>query len=156
MNKKAQMISPDAYPQMLSRSQARLSQALRGADTAANAAHILKASAAPLREAVLRCVAELESAGQDHTMVSEKVHEIKGFADTAGLPAAARIAEGLCRYLERSEMAGAAPDGTVVGLHVSAIARAARIPDREAQTGATVAQELALLADRKLAELPSR
>lgn len=151
MTGKAQMISPDLYPQMLSGNQAaRFSQAMRDATESAN--RILKESAVPLREALLSYVAQMEAAGQDHALVSEKAHEIKGFADTAGLPAAARIAAGLCRYLERSEIAGIATDAAVVALHVSAIARAARSPDLEAQTGVTVAEELALLAERKFAE----
>jgi hypothetical protein len=154
MNNKAQMIAPDAYPQMLPRGQAaQFSQALRSADATARADRILAASAAPLREAVLAIVAELESAGPDPVLVSEKAHEIKGFADTAALPAAARIAEGLCRYLERCEMAGAAPDRAVMALHVSAIGRAARSPDLEAQAGEAVKRELALLAERKLAQI---
>jgi hypothetical protein len=157
MSGKAQMISPDLYPQMLPRGQAaRLSQVLRSADAAAMADNILQQSAAPLREAVLTHVAEMEAAGHDHALVSEKAHEIKGFADTAGLPAAARIAAGLCRYLERSEMARIPTDAAVVALHVSAIARAARSPDLEAQAGAAVADELALLAERKLAEAEKR
>ena len=157
MSGKAQMISPDLYPQMLSRNQAaRFSQAVRSPEAAANADRILKESAAPLREAVLTCVADMEAAGQDHALVSEKAHEIKGFADTAGLPAAAKIAAGLCRYLERSDIAGAATDAAVVALHVSAIARAARSPNLDAQTGGTVAEELAMLAERKLAEAEKR
>ena len=155
MSGKAQVISPDLYPQMLSRNQAaRFSQAVRSPEAAANAGRIFKESAAPLREAVLGCVAQLEQAGQDHALVSETAHEIKGFADTAGLPAAAKFAAGLCRYLERSEIAGAATDAAVITLYVSAIARAARSPELEAQAG-TVAEELALLAERKLAGWPS-
>jgi hypothetical protein len=153
MSGKAQMISPDAYPQMLSPSDAaRFSKTLRSADTAAGADRVLRQAAAPLQGAILEYVAVLEDVGHDLARLSETAHEIKGFADTAGLPAAARIAESLCRYMEQSEMAGILPDRAVVALHASAIARAARAPDLDAQLGETVARELATLAARKLAE----
>ena len=149
---KAQMISPDAYPQLLPPAQAaRFSKMLRSADTAADADRILKNAAAPLREAILTYVAELEAA-LDPSRISEKAHEIKGFADTAGLPATARIAAGLCRYMEQSDVAGDLPDKAVVALHVSAIGRAARALDLDGQMGETVAGELAKLAAQKLAE----
>ena len=153
MSGKAQMISPEAYPQMLTQGQAaQFSRTLRSAEAAAGAERILKEAATPLRDAILEYVAVLEDVGQDMARLSETAHEIKGVADTAGLPATARLAEGLCRYMELSERAGILPDKTVVALHASAIGRAARAPDLEAHIGETVAHELALLAARKLAE----
>jgi chemotaxis protein histidine kinase CheA len=157
MNKKAQMIPADAYPQMVSKAQAQLfSKTLRSAVTQVKAVRIIEDSADSLREALLVYVAELEAAGQDLALISEKAHEIKGFADTAGLHACARISEGLCRYLEDSENAHAAPDAMVLMLHVSAIGRAARATDLEAQMSDAVSKELATLSARKLAEVKKR
>jgi hypothetical protein len=155
--KKAQMISPDAYPQMVSKGQAKLlSQSLRSAITEVKANRVIEDSAEGLREAVLAYVKELEHAGGNMTVVSDKAHEIKGFADTAGLPATARIAEGLCRYMEESDVLKAAPDAAVVALYVSAVGRSTRNTGAEAQASSTVASELAALAAHKLAEVKPR
>ena len=72
-----------------------------------------------------------------------------------GLPATARIAEGLCHYLERSRELGAPADAAVIALHVSAIGRATRDSDHGGQTSQIVTSELAALAARKLAEAGS-
>jgi hypothetical protein len=150
--KKGQIIAPGDYPQMLEKSQAaKFAKTLRSAVTTAKAVRIIEDAAEPLREALLVYVAELEAAGANHALVSDKAHEIKGFADTAGLPATARIAEGLCRYLEQSQELGLAADGAVIALHVSAIGRASRDSDHGGQAGEAVAKELAALAARKLA-----
>jgi len=154
---KAQMISPDAYPQMVNKGQAKLlSQSLRSAITEVKANRVIEDSAEGLREAVLAYVEELEHAGVNMALVSDKAHEIKGVADTAGLPATARIAEGLCRYLEESEVLKAAPDTTVVALYVSAVGRSTRNTGSETQASSTVANELAALAARKLSEVKLR
>ena len=154
MTKKAQMIAPDAYPQMMSKAQgAQFSQGLRSSATAVNATRIIADSAAGLREAVLAYVEQLEAGTHDHALVSDKAHEIKGFADTAGLPATARIAEGLCHYLEKSQELAAAPDAIVIALHVSAIGRASRDSDQGGKAGDIVRSELAALSARKLAEV---
>jgi HPt (histidine-containing phosphotransfer) domain-containing protein len=153
MSKKTQLIAPDAYPQMLDRAQAaQFSQTLRSSANAVKATRIIANSAEGLREALLGYVEELEAAGPDHGLVSDKAHEIKGFADTAGLPATARIAEGLCHYLECSLKLGAPADTTVIALHVSAIGRATRDNDHGGQMSGVVTGELAALAARKLAE----
>jgi GAF domain-containing protein len=153
MTNKAQMIAPDAYPQMLGRAQAaQFSQTLRSSASTENAMRIIADSAEGLREALLGYVEELEAAGHNHALISDKAHEIKGFADTAGLPATARIAEGLCHYLERSQELGAPADTAIIALHVSAIGRATRDSDHGGQMGGVVAGELAALAARKLAE----
>jgi len=157
MNKKAEMIAPGAYPQMLPKAQAALlSQTLRSAKTEVKAARVIADSAENLREAVLAYVEQLEAAGQDHQLVSDKAHEIKGFADTAGLPAAARIADGLCHYLEKIHELDAVPDATVIALHVSAIGRASRDSDQGGRMGEAVRAELAALSARKLAEAGAR
>lgn len=152
--KKPLLIPPDAYPQMLGKAQAaKFSAVLRSKVAEVKARHILEESADSMREAVLGYVEELEAAGRDRALVSDKAHEIKGIADTAGLPATARIAEGLCRYLEESDKLGAAPDPAVIALHVSAIGRATRDSDHGTRTSDAVARELAALSARKLAEI---
>jgi HPt (histidine-containing phosphotransfer) domain-containing protein len=157
MRKKAEMIAPDAYPQMMSKAQsALLSQTLRSAVTEVKAVRVIEESAETLREALLVYVEEMEAAGQDHGLVSDKAHEIKGFADTAGLPATARLAEGLCHYLEKIHEMDAAPDATVIALHVSAIGRATRDSDHGGWAGDAVTSELAALSARKLAEAGAR
>jgi hypothetical protein len=153
MRRPPHVIPVDDYPQMVSKAQAKLfSQRLRSAVTEVKAVRILEDSAEGLRVAVLGYVAELEAAGQDLGLISDRAHEIKGCADTAGLHACARIAEGLCRYLEESDVARCAPDALVLSLHVSAIARAGRATDREAQMSDAVSKELAKLSAQKLAE----
>jgi hypothetical protein len=157
MANKAQMIAPDAYPQMMGRAQAaKLSLALCGDASAGKAARVIANSAEMLREGLLGYVEELEAAGQDHDLVSDKAHEIKGFADTAGLPATARIAEGLCHYLEQSLELGAPADAAVIALHISAIGRATRDGDQGGPMSDAVRGELAALAQRKLAEAGAR
>jgi HPt (histidine-containing phosphotransfer) domain-containing protein len=159
------MIAPDAYPQMMAKAQAaQFSQTLRSSSTAVNATRIIAASAETLCEALLGYVEELEAAGRDHDhdhdhdhdQVSDKAHEIKGFADTAGRPATARLAEGLCHYLERSLELGAPADAAVIALYVSAIGRATRDADQGGETRQAVTSELAALAARKLAEAGAR
>ena len=53
---------------------------------------------------------ELEGAIGNHEVTSDKAHEIRGFAETAGLRATGRIADGLCRYFEEMRKFGAEPD----------------------------------------------
>jgi hypothetical protein len=155
--KKGQLIPADAYPQMASRVQAAaMSRSLRSPVMAEKAAQIIENAGESLRAAILGYVVELENAGRDNALLSEKAHEIKGFAETAGLLSTGRIAEGLCRYFEDSERLGLAPDPAVVGLHVSAIGRAARDKSVASQMSDTVAKELAALATHKLAEASFR
>jgi hypothetical protein len=149
---KAQTIPPGLYPQMLPPEQAaELSQRLRSPASLLQSVRILEEAATSLRDALLAQVAGLEEAGNDPIRISEWAHEIKGLADMAGLPAAGRIAEGLCRYLEQSQLAGLAPDGAVLALHVSAIGRAAREPGLDPRMGETMTSALAALAAHKLA-----
>jgi HPt (histidine-containing phosphotransfer) domain-containing protein len=149
---KAQTIPPDLYPQMLTPEQAtELSQRLRSPASLLQAARILEEAATPLREALLAQVAGLEEAANDPGRICAAAHEIKGLAAMAGLPAAGRIAGGLCHYLEQCELAGRAPDAAVLALHVSAIARTARDAGLDAPMGEKVISELAALAAHKLA-----
>jgi hypothetical protein len=150
---KAQVITPDSYPQMVSKAQAaRMSRTLRSHVTAVTAGRALEENSELLRDGVRAYVAELEQAGDDLALVSDKAHEIRGFAETAGMFSTGRIADGLCRYFDDADQFGIAPDKAVVALHVSAIGRAARDPDTVTQMSDVVAKELALLAARKLDE----
>ena len=150
---KAQVIPPDAYLQMASKAQAAImSRALRSPGAAATASRVIEDSAETLREAVRLYVEELEAAGMDLELVSEKAHEIRGFAENAGMLSTGRIADGLCRYFDEADQSGVAPDTAVVTLHISAIGRTARDPCTVSQMNDMVAKELGLLASRKLAE----
>ena len=156
MNKpkiKTQVIPPDAYPQMVSKAQAaNMARTLRSNVTAVTATRVIEESGESLREAVRAYVGELEGAGLDFEILSDKAHEIRGFAETAGMLSTGRIADGLCRYFDDAEQAGVSPDKAVVALHVSAIGRTARDPDALSQMSDVVARELSQLASRKLAE----
>ena len=150
---KVQMIQPDAYPQMVNKAQAALmGRELRSPQAAAAAGRVIDNSGERLRAAINSYVAELEESGSDLQLVSDRAHEIRGFAETAGMLCAGRIADGLCRYFEETGKNGAAPDAEVVALHVSSIIRTARDPDSEKQLSDLVARELAVLVAHKLAE----
>jgi hypothetical protein len=150
---KVQMIQPDAYPQMVNKAQAALmGRELRSPQAAAAAGRVIDNSGEKLRAAINSYVAELEESGSDLQLVSDRAHEIRGFAETAGMLCTGRIADGLCRYFEETGKKGATPDAEVVALHVSSIIRTARDPDSEKQMSDLVARELAVLVAHKLAE----
>jgi preprotein translocase subunit Sec61beta len=150
---KAQVIPPDAYPQMVSKSDAtKLSHALRSPEAAVQGARVIQEAEQHLRQGVRDYVRELEEALGNHEITSEKAHEIRGFAETAGLRATGRIADGLCRYFEEMAKLDAVPDAAVTALHVSAIVRAAHAEDEANRMGDVVARELATLVAHKLAE----
>jgi len=150
---KADFIAPDAYPQMVSRSAAaKMAQALRSPDAIAKGARVIQQSGPTLRTGVHDYVRALEQAAGDPALVFEKAHEIRGFAETAGLRATGRIADGLCRYLEETAKLGVVADAAVVALHVSAIVRAAHAKDEASRMSDVVAGELSALAAHKLAE----
>ena len=152
--KKVQLIGPDSYPQMLSRqAAARAMQILRSTQTAAKAQEAMQAAVPPMRAAILQYVDELEAAGADMDRVFEKAHEIRGFAQTAGLVTTGRIAEILARYMDDMIRIDKPADKTVVALHVAAIARAARAEEDDVEMGEVVAAELAALVTRRLAEV---
>jgi hypothetical protein len=151
--KQAQFIAPDAYPQMMSKQDAaRAMQTLRSATTAANAQAAMEQAAPPMKLAILQYVCELEEFGDDMEKVFDKVHEIRGFAETAGLITTGRIAEILCRYMDDMVRIGKPTDRAIVALHVSAIAQAARAEDDDLAMGEVVAGELAALVARRLAD----
>ena len=83
---------------------------------------------------------------------SDKAHEIRGFAETAGLLPTGRIADGLCRYFEEMRKLGAAPDAAVVALHVAPSSAPPASEDEASRMSDVVAKELAALVGRKLAE----
>ena len=150
---KAQIIAPDAYPQMLSKPNgARAISTLRSHQVAASAQAAMEAQVPVLRAAILQYVEELESARGDMAKVFARAHEIRGFAETAGLVTTGRIAEILCRYMDDMERIAKPLDITLVALNVSAIGRAARTEDGDAAMGDVVAAELAALVARRLAD----
>ncbi len=149
----AQFIEPDAYPQILSKpAAARALLTLRSAETAAKAQAAMEAAVPPMRAAILGYVEEMEAAAHDMKKLFAIVHEIRGFAETAGMITTGRIAEILCRYMDDMERVGKPLDATIVALHASAIARAARAEDDDVRMGDKVAAELAALVARRLAE----
>jgi hypothetical protein len=154
MTAKVKVISPDAYPQMVGKSDAaKMSRVLRSSETAAHGTRVIQDAGQNLRAGVRNYVRELEEAIGDTEMTSDKAHEIRGFAETAGLRATGHIADGLCRYLEEMGKYGASPDSAVIALHVSAIVRAAHAEDEASRMSEVVAKELATLVSRKLAEV---
>jgi hypothetical protein len=154
-HKQAQMIAPDAYPQMMSKQDAaRALRTLHSSQTALRAAMAMEACIPPMKAAVLQYVAEMEQAGTDMRKIFECVHEIRGFAETARLVTTGRIAEILCRYMDDMERLGKPLDAHLVELHVSAIVRAARAEKDDIELGEVVAAELAALVARKLALTP--
>jgi preprotein translocase subunit Sec61beta len=151
--KKVQVIPPDDYPQIVSKSvAAKMARALRSPETAARGAKVIQQAGQRLRLAVHDYVRELENAAGNLPLIFEKAHELRGFAETAGLRATGRIAAGLCRYFDDMEKLGATPDAAVIKLHVSAIARAAHAKDEAGRMSDAVVKELAALVAHKLAE----
>lgn len=152
VKKQPQVIAPDAYPQMMSKpNAARAALTLRSAQVAEKAQAAMEAQIPAMRAAILGYVEELEKAQGDMTLVFEKAHEIRGFAETAGLVTTGRIADILCRYMDDMERIKLL-DVTLVALNVSAIGRAARTEDGNAAMGDVVAAELAALVARRLAD----
>lgn len=151
--KQAQIIAPDAYPQMMNRKNtAHAVERLRSAQVAEKAQAAVAAQVPAMRAAILGYVATLENAGGDMAKVFETAHEIRGFAESAGLVTTGRIADILCRYMDDMERIKKPLDTTLVALNVSAIGRAARAEDGDVAMGDAVAQELAALVARRLAD----
>ena len=150
---KAQIIPPDAYPPLIRKGDgAAVARLLRSNEVAERGAKAIEDQSDGLRVAVLTLVGELEKSG-DAERIAEIVHDIRGLAEPAGLAAAGRIAEGLCRYFHEIEELGLGPDPAILKLHVTAIARAARHDDEAARMSDQVAKELAVLVGRKLTEI---
>ena len=154
MKRIVQLIPPDAYPQLVGKSEARkIARALRSQQALAAGARVVQEAGQQLRSGVRDYVRELEAAIGDHLTTFDKAHKIRGFAETAGLKATGRIADGLCRYFEEMEKLSAAPDAAVIALHVCAIVRAAHAEDEASRMSEVVARELAALVHHKLAEI---
>ena len=154
MPKRAQIISPDAYPGLLPKGvSAAVARQLRSPEMAERGAKAIEEQGDSLRLAVLDLVGELEKAATDHAAISAAAHEIRGLAGSAGLASAGRIAEGLCRYYDQVAAMTLRPDAAIVELHVSAIARAARHQDEASRMSDKVAKELAVLVQHKLTEI---
>lgn len=151
--KKVEFIAPDSYPQMLSKPRAaRALHSLRAPETAARAQAAMEEAMPAMRAAILQYVLDMEQAQTDMTRLFEAAHEIRGFAETAGMITTGRIAEVLCRYMDDLMRLGRPLDTTIVALHVSAIARAARAEDDSVRNGQAVAAELAALVAKRLSE----
>ncbi|HJT42408.1 MAG TPA: hypothetical protein VJ750_02805 [Rhizomicrobium sp.] len=151
--KDSQLIAPDAYPQMMNKQDAaRAMLTLRSHETAAKAQVAMEAAVPPMRAAILQYVDDMERAGGDMVKLFEAAHEIRGFAETAGMITTGRIAEILCRYMDDMERIKKPLDAAIVALHASAIARAAHAEEDDVRMGEKVAAELAALVARRLAE----
>jgi len=151
--KKTEFIQPDAYPQMISKRDAiRAMQTLQSAAVQTKAQGAMSSYEPMLRDAILDYVEGMEEAGTDLALIFAMVHEIRGFAQNAGMAATGRIAEILCRYLDEMDRAKKVVDRTIVTLHVAAIGRAARADRDDVKMGHIVADELSALVTRRLAE----
>jgi hypothetical protein len=151
IEKAAELIQPDAYPQMVSkRDGLRCVQALQS-DRVALKARTAMASYTPmLRDAIMEYVEALEEHGADLERVFAVAHEIRNFAENAGMATAGRVAENLCRYMDEMERVKKPVDPAIVSLHVAAIARAARAEEDDAKMGDLVTAELNALVKRRL------
>ena len=149
----AQFITPEAYPQLMSkRGAAQAMKVLRSAQTSVKAQVAFEAAVPPMRAAILQYVDELEDCAGDMSCVFDKVHEIRGFAETAGLMTTGRIADILGRYMDDMYRIKKPIDTVIVNLHVAAIARAARAEDDDVKLGEVVARQLAALVAHRIAD----
>jgi hypothetical protein len=152
----AQMIAPDDYPQMMTgKDVAHAMATLRSAQTRAKAQGALQSATPAMRAAILQFIDQLEDADQDLGRIFDLMHEIRGFAETAGLLTTGRIADILCRYMDDMLRLGKVMDAHLVALHVAAITRAARAEKDDEVVGEVVATELAALVTRRLVEAQS-
>jgi len=152
---KSVSVQPGAYPVFTSTAAMALLRALRDPAVAAEATQVIADSADEFRAEVLNYIDRVDAAAraEDFESIYDHAHEIRGLAGNAGLAATARIANGLCRYLDALARAARRPEGHVIALHLEAIARAAHAEDEATRLGDAVASELAQLVDKKLAEI---
>ena len=122
-----------------------------------NANRAIDTMTGELRTAVLDLVDVLDEAMREGDLPTAHgaAHEIRGLAGTAGLDATGRIANSLCLYLDGMRDGNAKSDDAIVTLHMGAIVRSARASDDDdtKRHSNTVAEQLAALVDRKLAEI---
>lgn len=153
VKKKAEFIQPDAYPQMLSKANAlRAAQTLQSQQVHAKAQYAMNSYTPMLQDVIRDYIDALEEAGTDTAMVFAILHEVRGFAENAGMVTTGRIADSLCRYMDEMERVKKPVDATIIGLHVQAIGRAARADHDDPDMTDTVAAELNALVMRRLAE----
>ena len=151
-----EFVTAENYRPLLSEGARKQAMAkLRSSDTLAKASRVIAMKTAEIRGAVLALVEQLEAAmrAQDWPTIFAATHEIRGLAETAGLTATGRIANGLCHYLDSIAQLGSEPDKAIDSLHVDAVIRSARTEDDAARHGYTVAEQLSALVARKLAEI---
>ncbi len=151
-----EFVSAASYPSLLPGGARKQAMAkLQSSETLAKASRVIAMRTAELRGAVLALVDRLEAAMQDGDLASvfAATHEIRGLADTVGLTATGRIANGLCHYLDSAQQIDMAPDAAIVHLHVDAVIRSARTEDDAARHGEEVAAQLAALVARRLGEI---
>ena len=147
-----EVISVDTYPRVLPRQEAaQFLNALKGKAVKDRVGHVINAGRHALSDAVRLASERLEKLARkgDMEAILAESYEIRSMAETAGLTASGRIADGLCFYLNAVTRAETPADPEVVSLHVDAIARAARAQDEATRLGTEVANELrALVLDR--------
>src|ERR1700744_1512227 len=152
-SKNATLIGTSEYPALLTGDDAsKFLKKLGAPETAQRAARMIELRRDELCDAVLDYIRQLESAAatSDLSDIFGQAHEIRGLAATAGMGAAGRIADGLCRYLEASKDQKSPADLAVVALHVDAIVRASSSAEEAQKFGGRVAVELGALVARKL------
>ena len=152
---RAVRIPPGGYPALPRKLALQLLEAVQDPEIIAEAVRVIADKAEEMRSAVLGHVERLEQAARaaDQAKIFEQAHEIRGLAGNAGLVATQRIANNLCKYLDALDQAARQPDQGLVALHLEAIGRAAHAEDEATRLGDAVANELALLVEKKLAEI---
>jgi hypothetical protein len=153
VKKKAEFIQPDAYPQMLSKANAmRAAQTLQSPQVHAKAQYAMNSYTPMLQDVIRDYIEAMEEAGTDTAKIFAILHEVRGFAENAGMITTGRIADSLCRYMDEMERVKKPVDATIIALHVQAIGRAARADHHDPDMTDTVAAELNALVMRRLAE----
>lgn len=154
MPKRPQFIPPEAYPQPVNRKEAaNAARLLRSPAAAKRGGRALEMQRESLSAAVHGLADDLEKAGGAQALVLQAAHEIRGLGESAGLAAAGRIADGLCRYIDEMQRASLRPDQNIIELHVNAILRATRNEQERGAISEAVAKELAALVSHKLTEI---
>ncbi len=146
------MIAPK--PLLRSADVAEFLRNVNNAETAKRAERIIASRSQELCTVVDGYVTKLEGAlkAGDMDALYSEAHEIRGLAETVGLVAAGRIANGLCSYLDEVKHRAVAADRPLLRLYVEAAVRATRATDDATRLGDKVAVELAALAARRLGE----
>lgn len=154
MPKRPQIIPPEAYPQLVTKSEAAdTARVLRSPAAARRGAKVIEQQRESLSAAVHDLADDLENAGGAHDLVLQAAHEIRGLGESAGLAAAGRIADGLCHYVDEMQRCALRPDPNIVDLHVNAILRATRNERERGAISEAVARELAALVAHRLTDI---